>query len=79
MAEGSRISRAELALPEGDDQPPAEETLDLRAVRDKAERSTVLTALARTNGNVVKASELLCISRPTLYDLINRLGIRLER
>ena len=80
MAEGPMISRAELALPQGDDAAPAAHaTLDLRAVRDKAERSAVLTALARTNGNVVKASELLCISRPTLYDLINRLGIRLER
>ena len=53
-----------------------ETTLDLRTVRENAERSAVLTALARVDGNIVKASELLGVSRPTLYDLMHRLSIK---
>jgi transcriptional regulator of acetoin/glycerol metabolism len=40
------------------------------------ERQAVLGALARSNGNIVKASELLGVSRPTLYDLMRRLSIK---
>ena len=67
---------------EAAEQEAAEERpddLNLRAIRDKAERGAVVTALARTNGNIVKASELLGITRPTLYDLMNRLAIRGDR
>ena len=53
--------------------------LDLRSVRESAERSAVVAALARANGNIVKASEMLGVSRPTLYDLMTRLQIRNER
>jgi cellulose synthase operon protein C len=35
-----------------------------------------VAALARANGNIVKASEMLGVSRPTLYDLMNRLAIK---
>jgi len=78
MAEGNRATRDDLALSAG---PTAEDadTLDLRAVRERAERDAVVTALARTDGNIVKASELLGVSRPTLYDLMNRLMIRNDR
>jgi len=78
MAEGNRATRDDLALSAG---PAAEDadTLDLRAVRERAERDAVVTALARTDGNIVKASELLGVSRPTLYDLMNRLMIRNDR
>ena len=50
--------------------------LDLRTVRDRAERGAIVMALARANGNIVKASELLGVTRPTLYDLMRRLGIQ---
>jgi two-component system NtrC family response regulator len=76
MAEGQRVTAADLGLPVPGQAAAAECTLDLRTVRESAERAAVLTALARANNNIVRASELLAVSRPTLYDLISRLGIR---
>ncbi len=54
----------------------ANETLLLRDVRDRAERDAVVRALARANGNVSKAADLLGVSRPTIYDLMNRLAVQ---
>jgi two-component system NtrC family response regulator len=50
--------------------------LDLRSVRDAAERQAVVAALARSNNNIVRAAEILGVSRPTLYDLMRRLAIK---
>jgi len=75
MAEGAQISSQDLGLARADDQ-GFEASLDLRSARDDAERRTVISALGRVNGNIVKAAELLGVSRPTLYDLMNRLGLK---
>ena len=77
MAEGNRVTGEDLGLPRsGDPQPDGEPSFDLRAVREKAERAAVVAALARANGNIVKASEILGVTRPTLYDLMRRLSIQ---
>ncbi|HET9977943.1 MAG TPA: PEP-CTERM-box response regulator transcription factor [Burkholderiaceae bacterium] len=77
MAEGNRIDLDALGLPGADNAAaPAEESFDLRVVREAAERQAVVRAMARTDGNIARAADLLGISRPTLYDLLNRLGIR---
>ena len=75
MADGNQISREEIGLdpPEPDHM---EGALDLRAIRDNAEKRAIIAALGRVNGNMVKAAELLGISRPTLYDLMHRLGLK---
>jgi two-component system NtrC family response regulator len=75
MAEGSQITSEDLDLPETI-APSAERSFDLRAVRDDADRKAVLAALAHSNNNVLKAAELLGISRPTLYDLMHKLGLK---
>ena len=50
--------------------------LNLRHVRDEAERRAVVRVLGRVNGNIARAAEVLGVSRPTLYDLMNRFGIQ---
>ena len=76
-ADGKQITADDLGLPAGPDaESQQDRSLDLRAVRDEAEKKAVLAALARVNGNVLKAAELLGVSRPTLYDLMHRLGLK---
>jgi two-component system, NtrC family, response regulator len=77
MCDGERLLPADLGLPSPADNSLGERSdLDLRSVREAAERQAVLAALARANDNIVKASEILGVSRPTLYDLMHRLAIR---
>lgn len=75
MAEGSQISCSDLGLmsPEASEW---DNSLDLRDIRDMAEKRAIVTALGRVNGNIVKAAELLGVSRPTLYDLMHRLSLK---
>jgi two-component system NtrC family response regulator len=74
MADGNQIGAADLGLATAADE--ALTTLNLRQVRDEAERRAVITVLGRVNGNIVKAAEILGVSRPTLYDLMHRLGLK---
>jgi two-component system NtrC family response regulator len=75
MADGHRITADDLGLTAVEDDL---EWLNLRHVRDEAERRAVLRVMARTNGNVARAAEILGVSRPSLYDLINRFGLKKE-
>jgi two-component system NtrC family response regulator len=74
MAEGSQITLEDLGLPEVEVQ--ALENIDLRQARDAAEYKVMIKALARVDGNILRAAELLGVSRPTLYDLMSHHGIK---
>lgn len=75
MADGPQITRNDIGLDSTPDEDGIE-FIDLRSARDEAERSAVVTALGRANGNLLRASEILGVSRPTLYDLMHRLGLK---
>jgi len=57
-------------------EPKSEEPRRLKEVRDDAERDAVVRVLSRVNGNLSRAAEILGVSRPTLYDILNRLGLK---
>lgn len=73
MADGPLINLDDLGLQVATVEA---EPINLRQVRDKAEYDALMKALARVDGNVVKAAELLGVSRPTIYDLMNRHRIK---
>lgn len=71
MAEGTRILPADLDLVE----PESGADLNLRSVREAADRRAIKLALAQTEGNISGAARLLGISRPTFYDLMRHYGM----
>lgn len=73
MADGNTLTAADIGLETSASEPVS---LDLRAIREEAERKAILAALSRSNGNVVRAAELLGVSRPTLYDLMHKFGLK---
>jgi two-component system NtrC family response regulator len=72
MADGPVIRAVDLELEAGGE--PALPTL--KDVREQAERRALLLALARADNNMSRAAEILGISRPTLYDLMHRFGMK---
>lgn len=73
MADGSQIGVDDLGLKACVTQ---SEPINLRQVREEAECKALMRALARVDGNVVRAAELLGVSRPTIYDLMSRHGLK---
>ncbi len=73
MAEGNQITATDLGLDTGLTEPPA---FNLRQAREEAERLAVSRALAHSSGNIAQAAELLGITRPTLYDLMAKIGMK---
>jgi two-component system NtrC family response regulator len=74
MAEGNRITaeEVELVAPDG----AAEQPLLLREVREAAERTALQRCLSLYHGNVSQAAEALGVSRPTMYDLMSKYGVK---
>jgi two-component system NtrC family response regulator len=72
MAEGRKVSAGDLELeaPKG-----KYEGLSLRDAREALEKEMVIRMLTKHNDNITRASEELGISRPTLYELMEKLGI----
>jgi two-component system NtrC family response regulator len=76
MAEGQLIHASDLGLDIPATTPPQ---LNLAEVRLQAERQALIQALALAQNNVSRAAELLGVSRPTLYDLLERCGVRVTK
>ena len=76
MADGKRITTDDLQLPQSTDNTDASESqLNLRKVRENAERAAIVQALRSSNYNMAQASRLLGVTRPTLYNLTDKYRI----
>lgn len=56
MVDSNQITAADIGLAPAND--PDLASLNLREVRDEAEKRAVITVLGRVNGNIVKAAEI---------------------
>jgi two-component system NtrC family response regulator len=74
MAEGKFVTAEDLGLAIAVSPP----SLNLRVVRQNAETMAIKQALARSGGNISRTAEMLGVTRPTLYDLMSKYGIRAE-
>ena len=72
MADGTEINEEDLELSE---TPVEIAPFNLRAVRDAGEKRAIVRALAYTDGNISRTSELLGVTRPTLYNLLKKFDI----
>lgn len=73
LCESDSITASDLELDAADE--PAM-PLNLRQVRERAERQALLQALVYTEGNLSQAADLLGITRPTLYALLNKYQLK---
>lgn len=75
MADGKRVTADDLELSDVLNAVPAH---TLREARENVEREMVQSALRRHRGTIAPAALELGISRPTMYELMEKLGIARE-
>ena len=75
MADGSQVSAddLELATSENND---VDMPLNLRQVREAAERQAIVRALGTAGENISEAATLLGLTRPTLYSMLEKYGLK---
>lgn len=74
MSDATALEPADLGCemelpPQTDETQPV---ISLREARDRIEREMIASAIDQQNGSIVKAAEVLGVSRPTLYDLMKK-------
>jgi two-component system NtrC family response regulator len=78
MANESRVTAKDLELAQDHDVGASPATT-LRQAREQVEREMIEQALKRNSGRITSAAAELGISRPTFYELMEKLGIAKER
>lgn len=81
MAEGRQITAQDLELASAEE--PAKTPLQrgcgtLKEAREAVEREMIEQTLRRNNGNISAAASDLGVSRPTFYELMEKLGVKRE-
>jgi len=71
MAEGRYVTPADLELADGTEG----NFRTLKEARETVERELIQQALQRHGGKISRAAEVLGISRPTFYELMEKLGL----
>ena len=75
MAEGPKVTPIDLELASKFAKYGGGE---LKSAREALEKDFIKRALVKNKGNVTKAAEELGISRPTFYELLEKLGMKKE-
>ncbi|TDT41414.1 two-component system NtrC family response regulator [Halospina denitrificans] len=75
MAEGKRVTGSDLELGHHGEEGASGHALNLRQVREEAERRAIHQALQTTDFNMAQAARLLGVTRPTLYNLTDKYNI----
>jgi len=76
MSEGNKVIPADLELTSSFAK---FERKDLKEAREALERDMINRALSRNKGHLTRTASELGISRPGLYDLMDKLGIERRR
>jgi two-component system, NtrC family, response regulator len=77
MTEGKLVTASDLDLKiSAKAHEEQSNVINLKAVREVADRTAIRRAIARTEGNISNAAKLLGVSRPTLYDLLKQYGMQ---
>jgi len=77
MSTGVQVTAFDLGFFDHNDS-NYELSLNLRPVREQAESIAIQKAYALSEGNMSKASELLGVTRPTLYSLIEKYSLSIN-
>ncbi|MBI2791336.1 MAG: PEP-CTERM-box response regulator transcription factor [Gammaproteobacteria bacterium] len=72
MAESQQITLGDLDLPKHEMHAMP---FNLKHIRDTAEKEAIQRAMNYANGNISKTAEILGITRPTLYNLMEKLNL----
>ena len=73
MADGKRLTAADLELADISERPHA---TNLKEAREAVEREMIQKALRKHGNKIAPAATDLGISRPTLYELMDKLGLK---
>ncbi len=74
LARGPKVEPSDLKLVEEGGR----RLLTLREAREQAERQALAAALSEAEGRVARAAEILDVTRPTLYALLNKYNLKVK-
>ena len=77
MTTGTQVTAIDLGFFDHQDK-SFELSLNLRVVREQAESIAIQKAYTLSDGNMSKAADLLGVTRPTLYSLIEKYGLNVN-
>jgi two-component system NtrC family response regulator len=76
MAEGKKLTAEDLELTSPDRD--VHGVVSLKDAREEVERDLIRRTLTKHSGNITRSAAELQVSRPTLYELMDKLGIKKE-